>query len=339
MVSTSRRRSTRKSAAPQQDTLDEKNALVKNKKTAKASRTNSKLVDDNAKNHDLCDACNREGIFLCCDSCPNAFHFACVDPPMNNTEVHDWKGPWYCNECLYRRKHKKSLGKRKKVKTELFDNLLNDLETRNPVAFALPEHIRNYFEGVSTGKNGIYVDATTVKAAKLKNGHYEKQDYFQLKDDHNNYFFCYHCRKTAYKKPMIACDFCNLRWHLDCLTPPMAIPPHPTKKWMCPCHAEHAEKIYHRIPRQPRTDQSNTSHSTSLTSSPSTSTTTTTTTSTNISTEISDIPTLNNLHTQLSNINNNVHYKNNPLHDKSQLLYLSDAIKLNFISINNNNNN
>ncbi|KAI9306064.1 hypothetical protein BJ944DRAFT_160596, partial [Cunninghamella echinulata] len=114
-------------------------------------------------NHDLCDACNREGIFLCCDSCPNAFHFACVDPPMNSIEVRDWKGPWYCNECLYRRKRKN-----KKVKTALFDNLLNDLETRNPVAFALPEHIRNYFEGVSTGKNGIYVDATTVKAAKLK---------------------------------------------------------------------------------------------------------------------------------------------------------------------------
>lgn len=42
---------------------------------------------------------------------------------------------------------------------------------------------------------------------------------------------------------MVACDFCKLHWHLDCLNPPMTIPPHPTKKWMCPCHAEHAEKV------------------------------------------------------------------------------------------------
>jgi hypothetical protein len=37
---------------------------------------------------------------------------------------------------------------------------------------------------------------------------------------------------------MIACDYCSVFWHLDCLNPPMASPPNPAKKWMCPNHIE-----------------------------------------------------------------------------------------------------
>lgn len=38
---------------------------------------------------------------------------------------------------------------------------------------------------------------------------------------------------------MISCDYCSLYWHLDCLNPPLASPPNPTKKWRCPTHIEH----------------------------------------------------------------------------------------------------
>ncbi|CAO3613569.1 unnamed protein product [Cunninghamella blakesleeana] len=328
-----------------------KNRTKKSTKKNIPSKIN-KIIDEDSKNHDVCDACNRVGNLLCCESCPSAFHFACLNPPINAIDAKNWDA-WYCTECLYKRKRKKHLNRKMNEGIALFDCLFNELEKNNPVAFCLPEYIRNYFEGVSTGRNGVYIDATNVKAAKLKNGHYEKQDYFQLKDHHGNYLFCYRCRKSAYKKPMVACDFCKLHWHFDCLDPPMTIPPHPTKKWMCPCHAEHAEKLYQRIPRKPRADP-NISYSTPIISSPSTSTNTTNTAisspSTNISTETSDTfqfsLSSSGFHNQNSNNTHQISnsYKNNKIHTKDAFLHksrhqsLSNDFKLNFIDTSNNNN-
>jgi hypothetical protein len=44
---------------------------------------------------------------------------------------------------------------------------------------------------------------------------------------------------------MLKCDFCNEHWHLDCLDPPLANPPHISLEasqrdaWRCPRHIEH----------------------------------------------------------------------------------------------------
>ncbi|KAI8070708.1 hypothetical protein BC940DRAFT_295371 [Gongronella butleri] len=47
---------------------------------------------------------------------------------------------------------------------------------------------------------------------------------------------------------MIACDFCPLHWHLDCLDPATTTAPTSSKKWMCPCHKQHLD-IRRRVPR------------------------------------------------------------------------------------------
>ena len=39
-------------------------------------------------------------------------------------------------------------------------------------------------------------------------------------------------------KSLVSCDYCNLHWHLDCLSPPLPTLPPFNKKWMCPNHAE-----------------------------------------------------------------------------------------------------
>lgn len=70
-----------------------------------------------------------------------------------------------------------------------------------------------------------------------RHGEIEQPDYHQLKDKNGEFVLCYQCRKTAFKKLMIGCDFCTLHWHLDCLI--MASPPNPAKKWRCPNHIEH----------------------------------------------------------------------------------------------------
>lgn len=59
-----------------------------------------------------------------------------------------------------------------------------------------------------------------------------------MKDKNGRFIRCYHCRKIALKKLMIACDYCSLYWHLDCLTPPMAGPPNSSRRWRCPNHIE-----------------------------------------------------------------------------------------------------
>ncbi|XP_071448846.1 PHD finger protein 12 [Hetaerina americana] len=48
---------------------------------------------------------------------------------------------------------------------------------------------------------------------------------------------CYECRKSCRKAPLVACDYCPLLFHQDCLDPPLTALP--TGKWMCPNHAEH----------------------------------------------------------------------------------------------------
>ncbi|CAJ0927152.1 21120_t:CDS:2 [Entrophospora sp. SA101] len=47
--------------------------------------------------HDYCNTCGNGGQLMCCDSCPRAFHFTCLVPPLDidNTP----QGNWYCRVC------------------------------------------------------------------------------------------------------------------------------------------------------------------------------------------------------------------------------------------------
>jgi hypothetical protein len=47
---------------------------------------------------------------------------------------------------------------------------------------------------------------------------------------------CHDCQKPATDiRAIIPCSLCPLYWHLDCLDPPLAIPP-VLKTWRCPAH-------------------------------------------------------------------------------------------------------
>lgn len=41
---------------------------------------------------------------------------------------------------------------------------------------------------------------------------------------------------------MVACDFCPLVFHLDCLDPPLVCMP--VGKWMCPNHPQNIVMLY-----------------------------------------------------------------------------------------------
>ena len=102
-------------------------------------------------NNDYRTSCGGTGYLLCCDGCDKAFHFACLDPPLdvNSSELDE---PWYCHNCIAKRtaprKHQRGL----------FSSLLSNLDKRNPTNFLLPEYIREYFDGVTTGKDGKFAE-------------------------------------------------------------------------------------------------------------------------------------------------------------------------------------
>ena len=122
-------------------------------------------------NDDFCAVCNGSGKFLCCERCPRSFHFTCLDPPL---EVEP-EGVWFCRKCQAQAnpppKHPKGI----------WAPLLDAIDRRNPTSYRLPIGIREYFEGVGTGKYGEYVDAADVRRPEgQKNGYGDLTRRFQM---------------------------------------------------------------------------------------------------------------------------------------------------------------
>ncbi|EIE79249.1 hypothetical protein RO3G_03954 [Rhizopus delemar RA 99-880] len=115
------------------------------------------------KNHDVCDACGGVGQFLCCDACPNAFHFSCVEPPMDSADVEKLTDKWFCNEC----EHKKGKLVEKGPKG-FFKKLIENVSIKNPKSYKLPDEIIGFFEGVSSDEFGNYLDSTQMRALRNK---------------------------------------------------------------------------------------------------------------------------------------------------------------------------
>ena len=92
---------------------------------------------------------------VCCDGCTRAFHFKCVDPPINDKSLPD---EWFCNVC-----QTKNLPRKPEEGRTLFGALFGNLERKNPVAFHLPRDVLEYFENVKTGTEGEYEEFVPPK--------------------------------------------------------------------------------------------------------------------------------------------------------------------------------
>ncbi|KAK9781894.1 hypothetical protein SCAR479_01765 [Seiridium cardinale] len=184
------------------------------------------------ENDDSCFTCGGSGELVCCDGCSYSFHFLCIDPPMDETLMPD---EWYCNECMHKFFPEKFTGHR-----GAFGTLLDALDKRNPRAFRLPLDIRECFEGVKTGPDGEYEETTSTKPKPNKKGYEEAFDFFRVRNTDGNAVLCHQCHQgVTASRPIIPCSICGLNWHLDCLDPPLAVPP-VLRNWRCPCHVEDA---------------------------------------------------------------------------------------------------
>lgn len=121
-----------------------------------STATPSLTFNSQSDNQDFCAACNGSGFLLCCDGCDRAFHFTCLDPPLSQ-EASELQEPWFCFKCVGKR------AQPQKQQRGLFSSLLTNLDKRNPTAFSLPQNLREYFDGISTGKDGRFLDVVINK--------------------------------------------------------------------------------------------------------------------------------------------------------------------------------
>lgn len=140
-----------------------------------------------------------------------------------------------------------------------------------------PAAIRDHFAGVRASLDGKYEELATNVRSGLRGrgnrtGRADEQYLTRLFDAKGKLIVCVACGLTSNGvRPIIQCDYCPCSWHLDCVDPPLAIPPNQKSgslkshhSWMCPNHIEHelftinlvegkfASKSRIRRPRHPR---------------------------------------------------------------------------------------
>ncbi|XP_052891501.1 PHD finger protein 12 [Anopheles moucheti] len=108
-----------------------------------------------------------------------------------------------------------------------FDQLIQAAQILNPKQFELPSDMEMCFPFPGTEKSeGL------GKRAKLKKMHeLDSQGLVPLPAK-----TCHTCGQSCRKAPLVACDYCELVFHQDCLDPPLTAMP--TTLWMCPNHVE-----------------------------------------------------------------------------------------------------
>lgn len=201
------------------------------------SDTDIVIVQDN---DEFCASCGGEGKLLCCDGCTNSFHHACLEPPLDPDE--EVTGEWFCPQCQAKRVKDTEDSK------AIFAKAFRSLDHAIPRAFSLPEAIRDYFEGVRTGEEGEYTEfgqPRTQNVPKMNRaGFIEEPNYKEPRDSKGKLNLCKGCGLGTNGKDLVPCDYCDARWHLDCVDPPLPIPPRrragdkPNASWRCPLHVE-----------------------------------------------------------------------------------------------------
>ncbi|KAL3241233.1 Rco1p [Nakaseomyces bracarensis] len=243
--------------------------LIGQNRVAQMDETKTKRPTPNntqeIENDDFCSACFQTGSFLCCDTCPKSFHFLCLNPPLDPDNLPE--GDWSCPQCVMKHRYTNHAqlikaqnlfvnqypkGKR------LFGKLLFTLQGTNPLQFSLPNNIKETFQSVKTGPRGQYSDNSEKEPLTDKQIFHSPYGQSITKLDSYNadvhidpetgkILTCYRCgitRLGSWSHPeesrlLIKCDYCNTRWHLDCVPDvPRASLKNLGSKWQCPLHSE-----------------------------------------------------------------------------------------------------
>ncbi|XP_072752177.1 PHD finger protein 12 [Anoplolepis gracilipes] len=187
-------------------------------------------------NRDFCDACRDGGELICCDKCPASYHLQCHYPAVDPTDIPN--GEWLCYacRCASKRELLDSKGNEKKKKSAL-EVLALAASLVNPREFELPKELQ--LPIMFPGSNKM--DYVSGRRGKQFSSSYNNVGKSHCLD--SNLMvplparLCFECGRSCRKAPLIACDYCPLYFHQDCLDPPLTALP--IGRWMCPNHPNH----------------------------------------------------------------------------------------------------
>jgi hypothetical protein len=228
-------------------------------RVSKSTNGHHHAADEGPDNNDFCRQCQRSGSLLCCDGCVNSYHFSCLDPPLD--PAHPPEGEWFCPSCQMRNS---------------FGSLVKNIRDAEH-DFQLPVDIREYYQGVATGKGGVYQQVVAnlrpgTHGRGKREGRSEQEYLTRQFDAKGKLIVCIACGLTSNGvRPLVQCDYCPCWWHIDCTDPPLPGPPKQQQSsektyhnWMCPNHIDHELYLVHtdngayagtsriRRPRNPR---------------------------------------------------------------------------------------
>lgn len=202
-------------------------------------------------NIDECAKCSKGGKLICCDSCANSFHRQCLSLPQSLPDQ------WFCPDC---------------DDAFSFTGLIRP-EIQKKTQFVPSESLRRYFTGVSmevcpddanpvefrnlkSYKSGPHMPRITNQPKPSKaHGEEAKVESFAYDNPHltrlmenGHVILCNSCgRSSDGERPIITCDYCPSRFHLDCLDPPLTVPPNRNKAWMCPNHVVPDDLVVRKV--------------------------------------------------------------------------------------------
>jgi hypothetical protein len=88
-----------------------------------------------------------------------------LDPPLS-ADAKELDEPWFCFICVANRPPSLESPEKGQPSGGIFGPLLSSLKKRNPRTFELPHDLREYFEGVTTDKNGAFMEALNSKPSR-----------------------------------------------------------------------------------------------------------------------------------------------------------------------------
>ncbi|XP_060814173.1 PHD finger protein 12 isoform X2 [Bombus pascuorum] len=215
--------------------VSEDSKTAKNKKDKEEKKHPYFKRRGRGHNHDICDACRDGGELICCDKCPASYHLQCHYPAVDPADIPN--GEWLCYacRCASKRNLLDTKGNEKNKKKSALEVLALAASLVNPREFELPKELQLPIMFPGSNK----VDYVSGRRGKQQSGSNNGKSHCL---DNNLMVplparLCFECGRSCRKAPLIACDYCPLYFHQDCLDPPLTA--FPIGRWMCPNHPNH----------------------------------------------------------------------------------------------------
>ncbi|XP_006562003.1 PHD finger protein 12 isoform X2 [Apis mellifera] len=215
--------------------VSEDSKTAKNKKDKEEKKHPYFKRRGRGHNRDICDACRDGGELICCDKCPASYHLQCHYPAVDPADIPN--GEWLCYacRCASKRNLLDNKGNEKNKKKSALEMLALAASLVNPREFELPKELQ--LPIMFPGSNKI--DYVSGRRGKQQSGSNNGKSHCL---DNNLMVplparLCFECGRSCRKAPLIACDYCPLYFHQDCLDPPLTA--FPIGRWMCPNHPNH----------------------------------------------------------------------------------------------------